>query len=211
MGALKERCVIIGGGDCSAEILVSYVTDKDFVICADGGYDSAVSAGIAPDLLVGDFDSINAVPDCCKIVTLPVEKDITDGMAAFAEGKERGYKSFVLFGGTGGRFEHTYANILIMADAVKNGYEFIMVDDRHIYRCLYNSSIVIPYKENIQISVFPIGGTAYGVSEMGFHYSLDNVTLEPFNHIGISNDVREEEGTITVRNGMLLIIETKMI
>ncbi|MFR1804855.1 MAG: thiamine diphosphokinase, partial [Faecalispora jeddahensis] len=29
-----------------------------FVICADGGLDVAAQYGIVPDLLVGDFDSI---------------------------------------------------------------------------------------------------------------------------------------------------------
>ena len=51
----------------------------DFVICADGGYRAALQAGIKPDLLVGDFDSMPAPENpVCPVLRLPVHKDDTD-------------------------------------------------------------------------------------------------------------------------------------
>ena len=97
-----KRCVIIGGGDCSADVLKKNICSDDYIICADGGYDIANVCGIIPDLLIGDFDSIRALPQNVKTITLPVEKDVTDTVAAFNEGVKAGFKSFVLFGGTGG-------------------------------------------------------------------------------------------------------------
>lgn len=210
MGIVKDRCVIIGGGDCSAEFLKSNITDTDYIICADGGYDYAISAGISPDLLIGDFDSITQVPDFANIIKLPVEKDITDCEAAYLQGKSGGFKSFIVFGGTGGRFEHTFANISVMANAVKAGFDFSVADEKHIFRCIYNSSLEIPYRENRQISVFAFGGEARGVYERGFHYPLDNAVLSPFEPLGISNDIVSDFGVITVKDGLLLVIETKM-
>lgn len=212
MGALKTRCVIIGGGDCSALFLKENIDiETDFIICADGGYDYAVSAGFIPDLLIGDFDSISAVPNGLNTITLPVEKDVTDCVAAFNEGVKKGFKTFVLFGGTGGRFEHTFANISLMANASRQNISFEIVDEKHIFRSITNSSIKIKYKDNQQISVFAFGERAFGVTEKGFHYPLWDYTLDPFDGaLGTSNDVIEEYGEISVRSGTLIVIETKM-
>lgn len=202
--------MIIGGGECSPDFLKENINSNDYVICADGGYDYAVSAGINPDLLIGDFDSIAEIPDFKNKIALPVEKDITDCEAAFIEGKKLGFGSFIVFGGTGGRFEHTFANISVMAGAAKDGYDFKVIDEKHMFRCIYNSSAKIPYRDNVQVSVFPFGGVACGVSEKGFHYPLENATLTPYVSLGISNDVVDDYGEISVKDGLLLIIETKM-
>lgn len=210
MGSIKNRCVIIGGGDCSAEILKEYITPDDYVICADSGFDYALSAGITPDLLIGDFDSISHTPDNINKITLPVEKDVTDCEAAYCEGLQRGYVSFILFGGTGGRFEHTFANISVMARASKENNEFILIDEKHRFSAITNGTAKIKNGIDKQVSVFAFGDKAYGVSENGFHYLLNNYTLDPFIPIGISNDVTGEFGEISVQNGTLIIIETQM-
>lgn len=212
MGTLKNRCVIIGGGDCTASLLTESIDIKnDYIICADSGYDYAVSAGFTPDLLIGDFDSISVVPQDVNKITLSVEKDVTDCVAAFEEGIKRGYTSFALFGGTGGRFEHTFANISLMANASKSNFTFVIIDSKHIFKSITDSSIKIAYNENRQISVFAYGGKAFGVTEKGFHYPLNDYTLNPFDGaLGTSNDIIEEFGEISVKSGTLIIIETKM-
>ena len=121
MGTLNKRCVIIGGGDCSVDILKNNILSDDFIICADSGYDIANDADIVPDLLIGDFDSIKRIPDNVNKITLPVEKDVTDCLAAYNEGIKLGFKAFAVFGGTGGRFEHTFANISLLAAASQSG------------------------------------------------------------------------------------------
>lgn len=207
----ERRCVIIGGGDCSAEILKKNISADDFIICADSGFDIATESGFAPDLLIGDFDSIKAIPDNVNKITLPVEKDVTDTVAAFNEGVERGFNSFILFGGTGGRFEHTFANISLMANTSKSGITFEIIDNKHIFRSITNSSIKIKHKENQQVSVFAFGDRAFGVTLKGFHYPLWDYTLDPFNGaLGTSNHIVEDYGEISVSNGTLIIIETQM-
>ncbi len=208
---IKRRCVIIGGGDCSTEILKNNIHSDDFVICADGGYDIANECGIIPDLLIGDFDSITAIPDNVDKITLPVEKDVTDSVAAYDEGVERGFTSFVMFGGTGGRFEHTFANIALMANASYDGNQFEIIDERHIFRCVSGSSLKIERKENQQISVIAYGSGAFGVTEKGFYYTLDDELLSPFDVAqGISNHIIDDYGEISVIDGTLIVIETKM-
>ena len=73
------------------------------MICADAGYETAVKYGITPDLIVGDFDSVKTLPQkSAKVLTLPVEKDVTDTMFAVMKGLTMGFRSFVLLGCLGG-------------------------------------------------------------------------------------------------------------
>lgn len=210
MGTVKKRCVIIGGGDCSADFIRANITEYDYIVCADSGCDYLSGTDIVPDFLIGDFDSAKTIPQNIETVKLPIEKDDTDCAAAFNEALKRGYNDFLLLGGTGGRFEHTFANISLMANAVNNGCNFEIADEKHHFYCIHNSKIEIVGKANEQISVFAFGGKAYGVTEIGFHYELDNFTMDPFIPLGISNDVTDKVGTISVKNGTLIIIKTQM-
>lgn len=211
MGTLKNRCVIIGGGDCSVELLKAHITLDDYVICADSGYDTAIKSDISPDLLIGDFDSINVIPENVSRITLPVEKDVTDSVAAFNEGVKQGYNEFVLFGGTGGRNEHTLANISLMANASRKGIDFTIIDEKHIFRSITNSWVKIKKQENQQISVFAYGNIADGVTLKGLFYPLKCFSLDPFDGaLGTSNHIVDEYGEITVKKGTLVIIETQM-
>lgn len=207
MGIMKNRCVIVGGGDCSNELL-GLINAQDFVICADGGYDKLSGSTVKPDLIIGDFDSIFEIPDFDSIIKLPIEKDITDTEASLIEGINRGYTSFLLLGGTGGRFEHTFANISLMARCANENIDFQIIDEKHHFYSVHNSKINIRYISNQQISVFAFGGIAEKVSIKGVHYPLDNYTLDPFIPLGISNDITEEFCEIAVDNGTLIIIET---
>lgn len=210
MGKIESRCIIIGGGDCTADILKRYILADDYIICADSGYDIATEADIIPNLLIGDFDSIKSFPENVEKITLPIEKDVTDCEAAYNEGVKRGFTEFLLFGGTGGRFEHTFANISVMARASGEGIKIRMFDDKHTFYAITNEELKIPFTPDKQISVFAFGEKAFGVTEKGFHYSLDNYTLDPFVPIGISNDIVDDFGEIIVEDGTLIVIETQM-
>ena len=94
-------CFLLGAGP-----LYGWAADKrpgDFLIAADGGYAYAAAAGWTPDLLLGDFDSLGRVPDAAGTLVLPREKDDTDMLAAAREGLKRGFSTFYILGGTGGR------------------------------------------------------------------------------------------------------------
>ena len=108
-----ETCYIFGAGDftpCTIDL-----TSKDLVIAADGGYDYLIRLGLRADVVLGDFDSVTS-PDLwddaiCEKLTYPPEKDDTDMMLAIKLGLSRGYREFAIYGGLGGRLDHTIANI----------------------------------------------------------------------------------------------------
>ena len=102
-------CYIFGAGSYFG--LIRRPAPEDTVIAADGGWRICREEGIVPDLLLGDFDSLHTVPDFGHICRVPVEKDDTDMMLAIKEGLARGETDFHLYGGVGGRTDHTIANL----------------------------------------------------------------------------------------------------
>ena len=79
-------CYIFAAGD-APESLPFRPGEGDFVIAADAGYRVCRKEGIQPDLLLGDFDSMERPADCAVLCGLPVEKDDTDTLAALNESK----------------------------------------------------------------------------------------------------------------------------
>ncbi|MFA9382090.1 MAG: thiamine diphosphokinase, partial [Acetanaerobacterium sp.] len=106
------QCVIISAGVVGDGLdIKAVISCGAFVICADGGYDTALRIGITPHLFVGDMDSVRMSPEGCEIMLSPAEKDDTDTMLAAKIAIERGYTDITIFGGLGGRLDHTLANI----------------------------------------------------------------------------------------------------
>lgn len=62
----------------------------DKIIAVDGGLKRLRQAGIVPDLIAGDFDSLGFKPETGKLLCLPVEKDVTDSYAAACRRRTRG-------------------------------------------------------------------------------------------------------------------------
>ena len=171
---------------------------------ADGGYRHCQAAGLQPDLLLGDFDSLNDLPKGIPIHTFPVEKDDTDTMLAIKYGLKEGYRTFHLYGGTGGRPDHTLANLQalgFLAQAEATGY---LIRKKLSLHCLAMFPHPPARKEGI-FSLFCLGQEAQGVSIHGAQYPLDRVPVSPFFPIGVSNHFQGNPVTIQVETGCLLI------
>ena len=96
-------CVVFSGGPVrDPEALRPLIPEGAFMIAADAGYRLAAALGIRPDLLVGDFDSLEVLPDDVELVRLPAEKDETDTLAAVNLALGAGYDRFLILGAWGG-------------------------------------------------------------------------------------------------------------
>ena len=209
---MMKKCVIIGAGECNIALLRKRheLKEGDFCIAADGGLKYLIAIGKTPDLLIGDMDSLGMVEPNgqFKVRRLPVEKDDTDLLAAIKEGLELGFRKFELYGGLGGRLDHTIANIQCLLYLLNRGANGILVGDDMTLRVIRNEAISLPadhYEAGRKISVFAFGGDAYGVAEKGLKYSVDNVTIRQEFPIGVSNEFIGEDAEIAVTDGMLLI------
>ena len=199
-----KKCIIIGAGDFT---LPGEISCEDLVIAADGGYNHAKAAGIEPKLFVGEMDSITiSLPENIEKITFPERKDYTDMNLAYLEGRARGYENFEIYGGTGGRSDHTFANISLLLKIAEDGCLGNMISDREIYTVIKNGKINLTGTFGKYISIFALGGEAHGVCLKGLDYEVENVTLTPDFPLGVSNKFTSREAEISVNNGALLVI-----
>ena len=203
---MKERlCIIFGAGETYAPKIKP--TDGDLVIAADGGYMSAVELGIEPNVIVGDFDSSD-MPDGigAHIVKLNPDKDDTDMLAAVKLGLRRGYTTFVLYGGVGGRLDHTVANFAALSYLNAFGARGFLVDKETVATVITDDKFIVPKGRQGTVSVFAYGGEASGVNLKNVKYELNNATFTPGFPLGVSNcTVDGKKAEISVKSGTLLI------
>lgn len=202
-----KTCYIVGAGE--VEELSFCPGEDDLVIACDGGYGYCRQWKVRMDLVVGDFDSLGFLPEHPHVVKLKPEKDDTDTGYAIQAGLGRGYREFVIYGGTGGRMSHTIANIQLLSGLAQKGCHGILMGKDVWYRVICNEEICFGREYSGYLSVFCLGDKALGVYESGLKYQLEDAVLTKEYPVGVSNEFMGTQSRVSVREGMLLLIWEK--
>jgi thiamine pyrophosphokinase len=208
--------VIFAGGTLRpGKAVDAAIAAADLIIAADKGTRMALQRGYTPAIIVGDFDSLALPSEELKkmgseLVRAAVEKDETDTELAAQVAIERGADSITLLGGLGGeRFDHTMANILLLA-----GFEDVpirIVDGPSVCWLLRGpGSMSIEGRPADLLSLLPLTGEARGVRTKGLYYPLNDETLRFGKPRGVSNAFTDEQAEVSVMDGMLLVIYTNV-
>ena len=201
---MEKKCIIAGAGDFFEKKLPK--EKGDFLIAADGGLDSLLKIDVMPDLFVGDRDSSKADLNIIEGLYFPTKKNDSDTLLAVKEGIKRGYKTFYIFGGTGGRIDHTIANIKVLEFLSENCMKGFLFSHNQVITVIQNSEISFPKEFEGYFSVFPTGGNANGVCIKGSGYTLDNYNFESSSSLGLSNYFKGEITSIKVTDGSVIVI-----
>ena len=197
-----KKCVIFCAAGFSG--LLEPLADA-FVIAADGGLQHTQKLGVAPDVILGDFDSLGYVPEGANV--FPVEKDDTDAMLAVRRGLSLGYGEFVLYGSLDGpRLDHTIANFQTLQFLADNGGFGYLIGEDYLVTVVKNGAVTFPAGAEGILSVFCMGADAEGVTIQGGKYDAENVTLSAGFPLGVSNHFEGNEVRIRVEKGSLLIL-----
>lgn len=189
----------------------------DCVIAVDGGYASLQRIGVSPDYVVGDFDSLQYVPQRDDVLCYPCEKDESDMELAMRLAQERGCGTLFVYGALAGRLDHTIANLQLLARCARSGFAVFGVGDSFALTVLdgsgrskvafdsFDPSFLDAGEYGRCISVFAYGGVARGVTESGLKYGLDSADVGDDCSLGLSNEftggaalVGLEEGNVVV-------------
>lgn len=196
-------CYVVGAGDTRDMTLSP--RDGDLLIAADAGWLALKERGLAPHLAVGDFDSLGAVPEGVPVVRHPVCKDETDMALAVAEGRRRGYDRFVLLGGTGGRTDHTLANLQLLTWLAHEGCRGLLLGPSSAATVIGDGGCWQMQQAAGTVSVFCQGDTAAGVTLRGLRYGLTDAVLTNDIPLGVSNAFTGAPASVRVKQGTLLI------
>ena len=202
----NKKCEIILNGD-----KFSNIENDRFIIACDGAYDKINHSKVKVNLLIGDFDSIKGkIPDNLPFFRFPKEKDDTDSMLAVKWAINNQFNDIKINGAFGGRIDHEYANLQCGIYASTRVEKVTIEDDNNFVTFIYNESKILPKREGFSLSVFSASEICEGVTITGTKYKISNKTLTNSFPIGISNEWKEKYAEISVKNGILIIIQSKI-
>lgn len=204
----KKRCVILAGAQ-TEDSLCALLRPEDFLLTADAGWQTAQRWGLFPDLAIGDWDSGPHPPPAVPCIDLVPEKDDTDTHYAARLAAEKGFGEVLILGGTGGRLDHTLANISTLLFLTNRGVRAQMADARTFLTVLQNGTLSLRHRAGYYLSLLPLAGEARGITVRGVKYPLENAVLHAEYPLGVSNCITEESAQITVSDGSLLILQAK--
>jgi thiamine pyrophosphokinase len=220
------HAILVGDGDVPTQAALEaawpgWSADAGLVVAADGGATKALVAGLAPDLVVGDADSLGAdglaaVREAGIPVELAaVEKDESDLELAVAAAVARGATRLTVLGALGGaRFDHALANAFLLAHPALVGLVAVLLDAATRVRLLdataAPASVRLAGATGDLVSLFPFGADAVGVTTTGLAYPLRDEPLRSGPARGLSNVRSGPEARVALRAGRLLIVETHL-
>lgn len=189
--------IILNGEMKSRSFLKKLAEESDYIICADGGYDKAKDAGILPDLLIGDMDSVQAKDFQGEILQFPPEKDWTDCELALKTASDMHADEIIVTCALGGRCDHQMANLYVLS-AFENAC--IREKDVSVYVCTDK----LEFKGCGKVfSILPL--TDAVVSVEGAKYCTEKALFKVGASLGISNQAVETVTTVQVFEGKCLL------
>jgi thiamine pyrophosphokinase len=197
-----RAAIFLNGSPDSAGLLRRVARSADFVLAADGGARYALEAGVVPDLVVGDMDSLGEglVRELerrgASLERHPVRKDKMDGQLAVLAARERGAITADLLCAVGG--------ILLAAERI--GLRCTVVANRGRIFVIEAGSRTVQGDPQDSVSIFPLSGPATGVTLESMEYPLENASLKPGDTLGFHNELIGREATVSVGEGALLVV-----
>jgi len=101
---------VLAGDDLPLFALNVFLQKAKFIIAADGAANRCIDAGVAPDLIVGDLDSLREVPELGEIPRRKIEdQNTTDADKLLDAMREFGSARMAITGLEGNLPDHTLA------------------------------------------------------------------------------------------------------
>ena len=175
---------IIGGGRVDADLLRELAARGVALVGADGGGDTIGEAGLVPDAIIGDLDSLTdraAWEARTRVIHIP-EQLTSDFQKALYSTQA----PFTLaLGMMGKRIDHTLVAISAILK-VAHERRALLIDEVDLAMAV-SGPFRFTAEPGERISIHPIQPTSFRRST-GLVYPLNGLVLEPLGRLGMSNE-----------------------
>ncbi len=207
------RAVVFVNGEVrDYTALARWLRPGDHLIGADGGTRHILALNLMPNAVVGDLDSLEPatvtelIAQGVDVERYPVAKDQTDLELAIERGLRAGADEILLLGALGGRLDQTLANLLILAQR-QWPVPLRLAEGNQLAQVLRSGeTLALQAAPGSTVSAIPLSAAVTGITYTGLEYPLDNATLTIGSTRGVSNVVASWPATITIRDGVLLVV-----
>ncbi|MFC1996877.1 thiamine diphosphokinase [Chloroflexota bacterium] len=208
-----NRITIFANGNIPSASI--YLPPNQIILAADGGARHCLKLGIKPQVVIGDFDSLldeeiaALEADNITLIRYPKDKDNTDlELAIDYAARELDARQITLYGLLGGRWDMTFANMLLLASPRYAGIKFQVIDgNTTAYILRGGETLDIQGQPGTTVSVIPLDSPAIGVTYQGLQWPLENTTLYFSNPRGVSNSMTTTQAKISLQQGILLVLK----
>ena len=173
-------------------IPLSILMSAKYIICCDGAAEKLLNAGLKPNAIVGDMDSLPEAlqREYASIIHKDSEQEHNDLTKAIRFAIEQNYASISIVGATGYQEDHTIGNIallsyyrtLIDATPISDNTSinsdipiFLYTDTGRFFPITKGISINTPIGSNV--SIFSLD-TDITIKSKGLRYPLDKVLFD---------------------------------
>jgi thiamine pyrophosphokinase len=213
---MRRAIIFVNGKMDGPPEIVKSLRPSDLIIAADGGTNHCESLGITPNVIIGDFDSLDHTKVTAyknlgvEIIQYPIHKDETDLELALQFTLMQDVTEVSIIGALGARWDMTVANILLIAHPKFSRLKIRLLDgSQELFLLRGGEKIDIQGHPGYQISLIPLAGDARGITTYGLEYPLNDETLYFGSSRGISNILLHDHAWIGVREGALLCISNR--
>ncbi len=201
--------VIAHGEPPSAALLQELATGAELIVAADGGALVALDAGLMPDWVVGDLDTMDqfpAAPIPRERLVRDADPETTDLEKAIRFALERGAHRVDVAAAGGGRGDHALANLSVLVLFAE--HEVVLHDDL-FETWLVRGVTEVRGEPGTVVSLIAPGG-ARGVTTRGLRWELHGEDL-PFSPRGVHNELVGRLAEVAVREGALLVFRGRWV
>lgn len=190
-----------------------FLLEASLVIAANGGSGHLWRLGHAPDVVIGDLDSLSqSIRTWLEVARVEfheyaADKDETDLELALQYAVEQSQEKILIFAAAGGRLDQTLANIQLLAhpDLMNRRVELVTAKER---AWLVHSETEIHGQVGDLVSLLPLGGEVELIRTVGLQWPLINEVLVFGPARGISNKMTTNSAFVSLASGKLLCIHT---
>lgn len=214
----KELIIhIVGAGPKTNTITNLPQNDEDsMVIGVDNGAHYLIEEGLIPEAIFGDFDSLTVenlenikrlVPN---VFIYPPEKDETDLELAIQWAIKQQPEKIIIHCVTGKRLDHEFGSITLLIKFMNSEIPIKIVDEyNEIYVIDEGMHLISKQNQFKYVSFFSLGASVENLTLKGFKYPLTNHLLEIGSSLCVSNELLEDEGSISFTKGIALVVRSK--
>lgn len=202
------RAIIFANGAIAQPI---EIPPSDLVIAADGGARHCRALGIHPDILIGDFDSLEAdevaqyEAEGTEAIRHPKRKDHTDLELAVHYAHQAGASEILVLGALGARWDQTVANVLLPA-AFPPLRMSLLDGNQELHYLHSGDKLEINGQVGDTVSLIPLSSRVEGITTQNLEYPLEAGVLVFGSTRGVSNVLLKRQASVALSKGNLLCI-----
>ena len=202
------QALIVGAMLKDYNYLLKIYDKYNFKIAVDRGAEAFYKAKLMPDLMLGDFDSINQTilnefeSSGASLKKFKIDKDKSDLELAIEEAK---YFNRIDFSGVlGGKLSHELFNINLLINLKREGYKVSIREPNTRVEFLKDGDLLkIP--KGLRVSIVPSEDMESKVSLKGFKWNLNKAPVCKYSSLTLSNETIDC-GFIKVYGEVLMVI-----